>query len=187
MPYCSAGNLLQWLQEGGRRGDLSAEVCGRLHAQALQYACDHQIIHRDVKLSNFLIEEMPGQPGAPRLFLSDFGIAKLMSATSSVSQHIRGAPAYMAPEQWSGAATLASDQYALAVMAYEMLTGHLPFQGNPREMLPLHLHTVPRTPSSLNPAHPAGVVIGGVATPSESPAASGVITFSPTPGSGQWR
>lgn len=160
MPYCAGGNLLQWLQEDRRERTLSLKARGKLieqAASALQYAHDHQVIHRDVKPSNFLIEEQPGKPDEPVLLLSDFGIAKLMNATSSVSQHIRGTPAYMAPEQWGGAATIASDQYALAVMAYELLAGSLPFTGSPLEMLHLHLHARPAAASSFNPDLPRGV------------------------------
>jgi hypothetical protein len=87
----------------------------------------------------------------PDILLADFGIAKLTTAASSTSQSIRGTPTYMAPEQWQGKPVPASDQYALAVMAYELLTGHPLFRGVPGTVMYQHLTAAPTLPSSLNP------------------------------------
>ena len=64
--------------------------------------------------------------------LSDFGIAKIseLASLSSLYQ-VAGTPAYAAPEQSQGQSCPASDQYALAVVVYEWLTGQRPFQGDP--------------------------------------------------------
>ena len=56
----------------------------------------------------------------------------------------------MAPEQWSGDAVPASDQYALAIMSYLLLTGRLPFKGRPEQIMFRHLTVSPRPPSELN-------------------------------------
>ncbi|HEY4036110.1 MAG TPA: protein kinase, partial [Ktedonobacteraceae bacterium] len=98
-------------------------------ADALQYAHDkHHIIHRDIKPDNVLID----QHGS--LLLSDFGIAvisKTGRTTRSVAHGITGTPYYMAPEMFRGKPEKASDQYSLAVMAYQWLGGTLPFrEGN---------------------------------------------------------
>jgi eukaryotic-like serine/threonine-protein kinase len=93
-------------------------------APALQYAHDQQILHRDIKPDNILI----GRQG--ELLLSDFGIALLLRTGKTSAQgstNTGGTPAYMAPEQFRGRPEKASDQYALAVVVYEWLTGHVPF------------------------------------------------------------
>ena len=74
---------------------------------------------------------------------------------TSESQVIRGTPTYMAPEQWEGHPVPATDQYALAVLAYELLTGRPPFEGNGyQHMWHQHVHMVPCPPSIINPTLP---------------------------------
>src|SRR5258708_1429857 len=90
-------------------------------ADALQHAHDRQIIHRDVKLSNFLIRGRKEKPDHPDLLLADFGIAKFNTPIPSVSSAIRGTPTYIAPEQWKGPAATATDRYALALIIYDAL------------------------------------------------------------------
>ncbi len=158
MPYRAEGTLTAWLQKRANIGLLSPADVAHIVSQAasaLQYAHEHNIVHQDIKPSNFLIRGNDENPQQPYLQLSDFGVAKISSATSSVSQSIRGTPAYMAPEQWSGNAVPATDQYALAVMAYELLTGHLPFQGGLGQMMYQHMHTKPQPPSTYSSHIPA--------------------------------
>ncbi|HEY4387990.1 MAG TPA: hypothetical protein VGN34_26370, partial [Ktedonobacteraceae bacterium] len=85
------------------------------------------------------------------------GIARFTTTTSSASHSIRGTPTYMAPEQLEGFAVPATDQYALAIMTYELLTGRPPFQGGLGQMMYQHFHAQPAPPSSLNPSLPADV------------------------------
>jgi len=74
---------------------------------------------------------------------------------TSESQVIRGTPTYMAPEQWEGHPAPATDQYALAVMAYELLTGRPPFVGNGyQHMWHQHVHVAPCPPGIINPTIP---------------------------------
>jgi serine/threonine protein kinase len=153
MPYRKEGTLASWLRQRGGAVSLSpAEVDLLLHqaAAALQHAHDQHVLHQDIKPSNFLIRVRSDQPEQPDLLLSDFGIAKLTSATASASQSIRGTPIYMAPEQWDGHPVAASDQYALAIMVYELLVGRPPFVGNPGQVMRQHYMTPPPAPSSLN-------------------------------------
>lgn len=155
MPYYEEGSLDQWLQ----RNQLSplilpevvAHIMGQL-ADALQHAHNTGIIHQDVKPSNVLIRSSTST-NHPNVLLADFGIAKFLTAISSASGHsIRGTHQYMAPEIWEGKPVPASDQYALAVMAYELLTGDLPFHGDtPVQLMYQHLRTSPPTPSTSNP------------------------------------
>src|SRR6266571_24241 len=100
MPFRKEGSLATWLRQRSSVGLLTPEEVAnivRQAANALQHAHNHQIIHQDVKPSNFLIRANPENPNLPDLLLADFGIAKLMSTTSSVSQTSRGTPTYMAP------------------------------------------------------------------------------------------
>ena len=154
MPYRPEGSLTDWLRHRDSNDLLDPQDIAQLvnqAADALQHAHEHHVIHQDVKPSNFLVRARPDTPARPDLLLSDFGIARLTTATSSVSQSIRGTPAYMAPEQWEGEPVPATDQYALAVMTYELLTSKLPFQGSPSKMMYQHINTQPQPPSSLNP------------------------------------
>ena len=162
MPYCPAGSLDMWLRlKGATRETRSLppqEAAYLLNqaADALQYAHDQQLIHQDVKPPNFLIRTTR-DAGLPDLLLTDFGVAKFIAANSSNSQSVRGTPSYMAPEQWEGNPVIASDQYALAIMVYQFVTGRLPFQGGPGQMMYQHLMSEPQPPSTYAPALPVEV------------------------------
>jgi len=153
MPVRRAGSFSEWLEKRDKAILLSpreVEYVVKQAADALQHAHDHQIIHQDVKPSNFLLHGDAESLSQLNLQLADFGVAKLMT-TSSDSQDIRGTPMYMAPEQWDGRPVPATDQYALAVMAYELLTGRPPFTGiNSHQMWYQHNQILPPSPSSLN-------------------------------------
>lgn len=107
-------------------------------ADALDYAHARGILHRDVKPSNVLL----APDGAA--ILADFGLARVASASVGLTRTgvLVGTPEYMAPEQAAGQnATSATDRYAFAVVAYEMLFGHVPFRSEtPVATLLAHLH-----------------------------------------------
>ncbi len=160
MPFCQEDTLAAWMQQRRQSALLSPHDVGFLvqqAASALQYAHNHQVVHQDVKPSNFLIRGSEDASGRPDLMLADFGVAKSTSATASMSQSVRGTPAYMAPEQWEGTPVPATDQYALAMMAYDLLTGRPPFQGSLGQVMYQHLHVTPQPPGKLNPRVPADV------------------------------
>jgi serine/threonine protein kinase len=107
-------------------------------AEALQYAHDKNLIHRDVKPENMLL----GQNN--NLLLSDFGLVLVaQSSRSRTMKEIAGTVPYMAPEQIQGKPRPASDQYALGIVVYEWLSGTPPFQGAPLELFGQHLHASP--------------------------------------------
>ena len=154
MPYCPEGSFADWLrQQGGTIRLTTQDVVHVVQqaAEALQHAHEQHVIHQDIKPSNFLVQSYVEGSTRPDLVLSDFGIARLSTATSSASQSIRGTPTYMAPEQWEGNPVYATDQYGLAVMTYELLTGYPPFQGNVTRMMYQHLNVAPPLATSLSP------------------------------------
>ncbi len=162
MPYRPEGTLTSWLQRRGRAEPLSPQEVASLidqAASALQHAHNRQIIHQDVKPANFLIQSDEENPSRLNLQLADFGVAKFNSATASASQAVRGTPASMAPEQWEGHPVPATDQYALAVMAYELLAGRPPFQGGLSQVMFQHFNTPPPAPSTFNPRIPRAIDI----------------------------
>jgi len=152
MPFCQEGSLASWLRKNSESEFLSIEDTAHFinqAADALQHAHDHEIVHQDVKPSNFLILSSRNS-SLLDLLLADFGIAKLGIVTSNASQAIRGTPIYMAPEQWEGLPQPATDQYALAIMAYQFLAGNPPFRGGPAQLMYQHLHLQPQPPSTFN-------------------------------------
>ncbi len=154
MPYRQEGSLADWLQKRGTSEKLTPNEVAHFvmqAADALQHAHDHHLIHQDVKPSNFLVRERVGN-SLPDLLLMDFGIAKITTATAAASQNVRGTPAFMAPEQWEGRPQPATDQYALAVMAYLLLTGHPLFSGRMEQVMRQHYMAQPQPPSRFNPA-----------------------------------
>lgn len=119
---------------------------GRSVAQALDYAHQHGVIHRDVKPSNVLVS-VDG-----RILLTDFGLAMMVDEGSS--GEVLGTPHYVAPEQAmrSANAVPQSDLYSLTVMLYELLTGKLPFDDESITSLALqHVTQEPPAPRSINP------------------------------------
>jgi len=116
-----------------RRGHLPAEEVRRIMketADALSAAHAFSVVHRDIKPDNILLEGTRG-----RVMVTDFGIAKALSAAGSGATLTGagvaiGTPAYMSPEQAAGEREIdgRSDVYSLGIVAYQMVTGELPFQ-----------------------------------------------------------
>ena len=152
MPYCADGSLQDWLRQRSNSLLPPRTVAYLIEqaAEALQYAHDHGVIHLDVKPSNFLLRGNKKNPEHPTLLLADFGIARNFTTVASSSHTIRGTPTSMAPEQWGSNPVSATDQYALAVMAYEMLAGRPPFIGGMEQLMYQHFSVPPPAPSSFN-------------------------------------
>jgi serine/threonine protein kinase len=129
-------------------------ILGPLGA-ALDYAHARGIVHRDIKPQNVLLT----REGAP--VLTDFGLAKIVGPGSGMTQvgSLMGTADYMAPELAGGAevAGPAADQYALGLIAYQMLVGRHPFPAdNPLSALMAHVHKPVPVPSQLGVVLPPG-------------------------------
>jgi serine/threonine protein kinase/N-acetylneuraminic acid mutarotase len=121
-------------------------------AAALQYAHDHDIIHLDVKPANLLLDS------SDRLLLADFGVSTLLDGYTHASLHgYVGTPLYTAPEQWLEQPRAASDQYALAVTCYQLLTGRAPFTGNLYSIMHGHIQTPPPSLRQWQPLIPVEI------------------------------
>ena len=117
--------------------------------QALQHAHDRGVIHRDLKPENILFNEKDAA------LVADFGIATVLSTSSIKHTHAIGTYQYMAPEEYQDLVCKESDQYALGCIAYEIFTGHLPFQAsNTAAIIAKHLTEQPIPPRNYNPELP---------------------------------
>ena len=119
-------------------------------ASALDYAHARGVLHRDVKPSNIMLT------GDATPILGDFGLAKMMGGTDAhltMSGMIVGTPEYMAPEQCAGQDIDATaDVYSLAVVAYQMLTGQVPFTAaTPAAVIVAQMKAELPPPRSVNP------------------------------------
>jgi serine/threonine protein kinase/tetratricopeptide (TPR) repeat protein len=143
MPYIEGHSLRQRLATSGPLAVGETLRILREVLRALSYAHRRGVAHRDIKPENILL----GEGGA---VVADFGVAKALDASASVSITTAGfaigTPAYMAPEQAAGSKTVdhRADLYAVGIVAYEMLTGRPPFTGDsPEQILAAQLTETP--------------------------------------------
>jgi serine/threonine-protein kinase len=150
MEYLDGESLAALLRRGAVSVDEGLAILVQL-CDALQCAHERGVVHRDLKPDNVFVLR---RRGAPFVKLLDFGIAKLRDAPAgghTVAGMLVGTPEYMAPEQCDNRPVDArADVYALGVMAYQLLTGVLPFSGGIAQLLVAHLQEEPRPPRSVN-------------------------------------
>ncbi len=134
MRYLAGGSLAQWVRRGLPRLEELDRPLTQV-AQALDYAHQQGVIHRDIKPGNIMLDENGNA------YLSDFGIARVLGSNLTGSAII-GTPAYMSPEQAHGLPLDArSDIYALGIVLFEMITGREPYQAEtPMALLLKHIN-----------------------------------------------
>lgn len=150
MEYLDGPTLNALIRQRRETGDVfgAAETLAfvRPLCNALDYAHEHQIVHRDLKPENIICT-------AHGPVITDFGVAKSLQESVADMSIVIGTPAYMAPEQINGeGADRRTDVYALGVLLYELLTGHVPFTGpTPTSVTQAHLQQTPPSFATLNP------------------------------------
>src|SRR6266478_2734152 len=146
MPFIEGGTLTGYLRRGlPDLNDVAAIFLQLL--DAVEYAHDEGLIHRDIKSSNVLLEAR--RSGPPYVYLADFGLVRYSEQSDAEKvgkpiplDQIPGTPHYMAPEQARGIVTTATDIYALGVLLYQMLVGELPYDDpDDVKVVKMHLHT----------------------------------------------
>ena len=153
MEYAPYGSLAQKHPLGKRlRLDRASSYLGQI-GPAIQYLHSLGLIHRDIKPGNIFV-------GARnRLLLGDFGLVTRDRSMQQPRVYLEyaGTRAYMAPEQLRGEPCQASDQYALATMVFEWLTGCSPFDGSPEEITQMRLNFPAPSMRAIVPEIPAAV------------------------------
>jgi serine/threonine protein kinase/Tfp pilus assembly protein PilF len=149
MKFVEGGQLDEVVRRTPMSIPQAAELIAKV-ARTAHYAHEHNILHRDIKPGNILLDKN-AEP-----HLTDFGLARLVETESTVTRtrEIMGTPSYMAPEQAAGETTRvsrATDVYGLGAVLYQLLTSHPPFAGGTSyETIRLLLDTEPRQPRLWN-------------------------------------
>jgi serine/threonine protein kinase len=137
MEFLEGGTLRQRLTEKGSLPEAEAAQVGIALCDALEYAHERGVIHRDIKPDNVFVSDLTSEGGsgspALRVKLTDFGIARIThEETMTATGQFFGTPSYMSPEQLSGLSGVdaRSDLYSLGIMLWEMVIGRKPFTGD---------------------------------------------------------
>lgn len=151
MEYVKGQTLKQYIMEHAPISPERSVAIMKQLTSAISHAHANQIVHRDIKPQNILLDEH----GMAKV--TDFGIAMALSATSfTQTNSVLGTVHYLSPEQArGGTATKKSDLYALGIVLYELLTGELPFSGESAVSIALkHLQTETPSVRERNPVIP---------------------------------
>jgi len=153
MPYIEQGTLKTRLEHGPMALEEAGTILTQV-ADALQWIHETGMVHRDVKPANILLN------AEDHVWLADFGLAQQQEGESDLTNTgiVLGTPLYMAPELAQQSACASSDIYALGIVLYEMLAGHVPFDGpGPIAICWRHRNELPPLPSTFNPDLPRAI------------------------------
>ena len=126
MDYVAGENLDAWASKANLLPVWEVLEIGAEVADALDYAHANQIVHRDIKPGNILYDRDSGT-----VKITDFGVARILDNNRTRTGTVLGTPSYMSPEQVTGAKINGqSDLFSLGVTLYQLLTGHVPFEGD---------------------------------------------------------
>jgi serine/threonine protein kinase len=160
MPFIEGGTLTGYLRRSLPDFQDVATIFLQL-LDAVEYAHEQGLIHRDIKSSNVLLEVR--RDGPPYVYLADFGLVRYsehpdreVTGKPLPLDQIPGTPHYMAPEQTRGIITKASDIYALGVLLYQMLIGELPYD-DPDDVKIVRMHLYAPVPSPCD--HDASIPV----------------------------
>ena len=154
MEYAPGGTLKDRILEYGPLPPYKAVEVASQIAEALGFAHERGVIHRDIKPQNILLSALGDAK------VTDFGLARAAYSTSlSQTSLVLGTASYMSPEQaMGGPADPRSDLYSLGVVLYEMLTGELPYEGDSSVTIAVkHVMEPPRAPGEVNSEVPEGI------------------------------
>jgi serine/threonine-protein kinase len=155
MEFITGRTLAETLKQGERLTlDRICEIGQRI-AEALGYAHQRGVVHRDIKPANILLTSKEAH-GIERPKITDFGVAKLAAGHTTMTGQILGTPAFMPPEQFTGAPIDGrADIFSLGVVLYWMATGEQPFPGESMTAVSYKVvHTEPVPSRRLNPSIP---------------------------------
>ena len=139
MPYCAEGSLISWMQRHSESSSYALRDIMPIAlqiAEALQYAHAAHILYQNFKQSNILVLRPGKRIHSLEIALADFATVQNAPLAPMSPESLL----YIAPERWEGVVLPASDQYGLAAIVYELLTGRPPYQGISERILKL-LHT----------------------------------------------
>ena len=171
MEHIGGGTLKERFKIARRKGQI-LPLSESIHivlqiSDALAYAHSRDMVHRDIKPANILFDD------SDNAILTDFGIVKTMNGSTqhTATGAMIGTPAYMSPEQGLGRPGDArSDIYALGVLFYQMVTGHLPFDADkPLAVVLKHINEPIPDPSEINPTLPPEITAVVVKALSKAP------------------
>lgn len=161
MEYIHGTTLNEVLAQKGRFRLAEAQSILTGIASALDYAHNHGLVHRDIKPANVMLEPKPD--GNYRVVVMDFGIAKRVDGQTSLTESaLLGTLDYISPEQIQSDPQIdrRADIYSMGILAYQMLTGVLPFQKkHMAALLMAHMQEPPPDPRDLNEAIPEHVAL----------------------------
>lgn len=149
MPHYAEGSLDKWLNKFNGRVFTPPEVSRVILqvADALQFLHERGVLYQNFKQTNILIVNETDNMRDLHVVLGDLPFVQDVINLPKTIESYR----YFAPEQWEGESFTSSDQYGLAILAYELLTGRAPFQGNSDAIMRrMHLTMHPPAPSSVN-------------------------------------